>query len=62
MATDGDETVLVAVISAYEEGSARMPEPSVGAVELATMSARACSISRTTVTWTRYGTTWSQSS
>ena len=29
--TDGDETVLVVVISAYEEGSARMPELSIGA-------------------------------
>ncbi len=33
--------MLVAVISAYEEGSARMPELSVGAAELATMR-RAC--------------------
>ena len=31
VATDGDETVLVAVISAHEEGSARMPELSIGA-------------------------------
>lgn len=37
MATDGDETVLVAVISAYEEGSARMPEPNVGAAEFVIM-------------------------
>ena len=37
MATDGDETVLIAVISAYEEGSARMPELSVGAAEFAIM-------------------------
>ncbi|MBM6988883.1 MAG: hypothetical protein I3I99_04710 [Olsenella umbonata] len=41
MATDGDETVLIAVISAYEEGSARMPELSVGAAEFAIMR-RAC--------------------
>ncbi len=41
VATDGDETVLVAVISAYEEGSATMPELSVGAAEFATMR-RAC--------------------
>lgn len=41
MAMDGDETVLVTVISAYEEGSARMPELSVGAAEFATMR-RAC--------------------
>jgi len=33
----GDETVLVAVISAYEEDSARTPELSVGAAEFATM-------------------------
>ena len=33
----GDETVLVAVISAYEEGSASMSELSVGAAEFATM-------------------------
>lgn len=38
---DGDETVLVVVISAYEEGSARMPELSVGAAEFAIMR-RAC--------------------
>ncbi|MBQ3308667.1 MAG: hypothetical protein IJG77_02585 [Aeriscardovia sp.] len=37
VATDGDEMVLVAVISAYEEGSARMPELSVGAAEFAIM-------------------------
>lgn len=37
VATDGDETVLIAIISAYEEGSARMPELSVGAAEFATM-------------------------
>ena len=41
VATDGDETVLVAVISAYEEGSARMPELNVGAAEFAIMR-RAC--------------------
>jgi hypothetical protein len=41
VATDGDETVLVAVISAYEEGSTRMPELSIGAAEFATMR-RAC--------------------
>ena len=41
VATDGDETVRVAVISAYEEGSATMPELSVGAAEFATMR-RAC--------------------
>lgn len=41
VATDGDETVLVAVISAYEEGSATMPELSVGAAEFAIMR-RAC--------------------
>lgn len=41
VATDGSETVLVAVISAYEEGSVRMPELSVGEVELALMR-RAC--------------------
>ena len=41
VATDGDETVLVAVISAYEEGSATMPKLSVGAAEFATMR-RAC--------------------
>ncbi|RRF93207.1 MAG: hypothetical protein DUD31_06645 [Coriobacteriaceae bacterium] len=41
VATDGDETVLIAVISAYEEGSARMPELNVGAAELAIMR-RAC--------------------
>lgn len=41
VATDGDETVLIAVISAYEEGSARMPELSVGAAEFAIMR-RAC--------------------
>lgn len=33
--------MLVAVISAYEEGSARMPELSVGVAEFATMR-RAC--------------------
>lgn len=37
VAADGDETVLIAVISAYEEGSARMPELNVGAAELAIM-------------------------
>ena len=41
VATDGDETVLIAVISACEECSARMPELNVGAAELATMR-RAC--------------------
>ncbi|MDY4652688.1 MAG: hypothetical protein SO366_10635, partial [Atopobiaceae bacterium] len=41
VATDGDETVLIAVISAYEEGSARMPELNVGVAELAIMR-RAC--------------------
>ena len=41
MATDGDETVLIAVISGYEEGSARMPELNVGAAEFAIMR-RAC--------------------
>lgn len=41
VATDGDETVLVAVTSAYKEASATMPELSVGAVEFATMR-RAC--------------------
>ena len=41
VAEDGDETVLIAVISAYEEGSARMPELSVGAAEFAIMR-RAC--------------------
>ena len=41
MATDGNETVLIAVISSYEEGSARMPEPGVGAAEFAIMR-RAC--------------------
>jgi putative endonuclease len=41
VATDGDETVLIAVISAYEEGSARMPELNVGAAEFAIMR-RAC--------------------
>lgn len=41
VAMDGDETVLVTVISAYEEGSARMPELSVGAAEFAMMR-RAC--------------------
>ena len=41
VAMDGDETVLIAVISAYEEGSARMPELSVGAAEFAIMR-RAC--------------------
>ena len=37
VATDGHETVLVAVTSAYEEGPARMPELSVGAAEFAIM-------------------------
>jgi putative endonuclease len=41
VAVDGDETVLIAVISAYEEGSARIPALSVGAAELAIMR-RAC--------------------
>jgi hypothetical protein len=41
VATDGDETVLIAVISAYEEGSARMPELNVGAAEFVIMR-RAC--------------------
>ena len=41
VATDGDETVLIAVISGYEEGSARMPELNVGAAEFAIMR-RAC--------------------
>jgi putative endonuclease len=41
VATDGDETVLIAVISACEEGSARMPELSVGAAEFSIMR-RAC--------------------
>ena len=41
VATDGDETVLIAVISAYEEGSARMPELSVDAAEF-TIMRRAC--------------------
>ena len=41
VAMDGDETVLIAVISAYEEDSATMPELSVGAVEFAIMR-RAC--------------------
>lgn len=41
VATDGDETVLIAVISGYEEGSARMPELNVGVAELAKMR-RAC--------------------
>ncbi|MEE6159391.1 hypothetical protein VXJ24_09480 [Olsenella sp. YH-ols2221] len=40
VAMDGDETVLIAVVSAYEEGSAMMPEPSVGAADFATMSSR----------------------
>ena len=40
-AMDGDETVLIAVIAAYEEGSARMSEPSVGAAEFEKMR-RAC--------------------
>ena len=38
---DGDETVLIAVISAYEEDSAGMPELSVGAAEFEIMR-RAC--------------------
>lgn len=37
VAMDADEAVLVAVISAYEEGSATMPELSVGAAESAMM-------------------------
>ena len=37
VAMDGDETVLVAVISAYKEDSARIPELSVGAAEFAIM-------------------------
>ena len=37
VAEDGDETVLIAVISAYEEGSARMTELNVDAAEFATM-------------------------
>lgn len=41
VAMDGDETVLVTVISAYEEGSAGMPELSVGAAEFEIMR-RAC--------------------
>lgn len=41
MATDGDETVLMAIISVCEEGSARMPELSVGAADFAIMR-RAC--------------------
>ena len=41
VATDGGDTVLVAVISGYEEGSVRMPELNVGAAEFATMR-RAC--------------------
>jgi putative endonuclease len=41
VAADGDETVLIAVISAYEEGSARMPELNVGAAEFEIMR-RAC--------------------
>jgi putative endonuclease len=41
VADDGDETVLVAVVSAYEEGSAGMPELGVGEAELAIMR-RAC--------------------
>ena len=41
VATDGDETVLMAVISGYEQGSARMPELNVGAAEFAIMR-RAC--------------------
>lgn len=41
VATYGDETVLIAVISAYKEGSATMPELSVGAAEFAIMR-RAC--------------------
>ena len=36
-AMDADEAVLVAVISAYKEGSATMPELSVGAAEFAMM-------------------------
>lgn len=41
VAMDGDETVLIAVISAYEEDSAGMPELSVGAAEFEIMR-RAC--------------------
>ena len=41
VATGGDETVLIAVISAYKEGSATMLELSVGAAEFAIMR-RAC--------------------
>ena len=41
MAMDGDETVLMAIISVCEEGSARMPELSVGAADFAIMR-RAC--------------------
>lgn len=37
VAMDGDETVLVAVISAYKEDSARIPELSVSAAEFAIM-------------------------
>ena len=37
VATDLDEKVLIAVISAYEEGSARMPELSVSAAEFEIM-------------------------
>ncbi|MBQ5558122.1 MAG: hypothetical protein IIT36_06025 [Aeriscardovia sp.] len=38
---DGDEMMLIAVISAYEEGSTGIPELSVGAAEFAIMR-RAC--------------------
>lgn len=41
VAADGDEAVLVGVISAFEESSARMPELSVGAAVFAIMR-RAC--------------------
>lgn len=41
VAMDGDETVLMAIISVCEEGSARMPELSVGAADFAIMR-RAC--------------------
>ena len=41
VATDGGEAVLIAVISAYEEGSTRMSELSVGAAEFVIMR-RAC--------------------
>lgn len=41
VAIDGDETVLIAVISAYEEDSARMPELSVGVARFAIIR-RAC--------------------